>query len=328
MPTSPVTSSDDPPSDDCITPANDLIIKLPTSITSPGTVKTAADGETTCTQVTLVKERASPASPSNDSSKQVNTSPVFLSNSNSSSSSSSSLSSSPSPPPPRQVQPPPASTTEPLPPQPPPATVSSSSTSSTSSSYLTTNSLAQPPSPVTITTSSSSNHPTSTSSICLSSQANTSDMTHITNISDDDLTDQQDKDFVNNINDIKKQVETAAPSSPTASPVAAVLLSSNSLAPESTVSQGIGSSPAAVAGGFTFSDFLSASNNKIKQIQQLQRFLSTLQSFACDLSPEIGHAVRSLIIALAVSSATSSHPSAVHCLSVSTRVAIDTLGDS
>ena len=124
-------------------------------------------------------------------------------------------------------------------------------------------------------------------------------MTHTTNISDDDLTDQQDnKDFVNNINDIKSQIETAAPSSPSLTPVAAVLLSSNSIPPESTVTQGIRSSTTTIS---TPNIEASLSNNKVKQIQQLQRFLGTLQSFACDLSPEIGHAVRSLIITLCVS---------------------------
>lgn len=121
-------------------------------------------------------------------------------------------------------------------------------------------------------------------------------MTHISNISDDDLTDQQDKHFVSNINDIKNPVETAAPSSPSP-PVAAVLLSSsNSIPPESTVTQAIRSSTA------TVTTEVSVTNNIIKQIQQLQRFLTTLQSFASDLSPEIGHGVRSLLIALCVSS--------------------------
>ncbi len=46
---------------------------------------------------------------------------------------------------------------------------------------------------------------------------------------------------------------------------------------------------------------LNNPSNNSKQLSKLKRFLTTLQQFAADISPEIGDHVRNLVLSLVVS---------------------------
>ena len=133
---------------------------------------------------------------------------------------------------------------------------------------------------------------TSMHSSSSSSSSQVDDHSKLNDLKDDplDLSERDEKkvkDPSNLRDEMKSHIETAVH----ASGLSAAVLASTP--PDSTVTH--------CAGRVLHSSATSVPENKVKQIEQLQRFLTTLQSFASDLSPEIGHAIRSLVIALSVS---------------------------